>query len=209
MWYNHFSTQCAEGREAMTEAGKMMLIRDEMSERIISAAEEIALEDGTDSLTVRKLLIRLGITNRVFYNRFKNISEVLSAVYTRSAHRVRGCITDKIDPDRDFFEQVNELVSEIILVSYDTRMHMSGFVFESDLNAEDNRNWWVEQIRYLLQYAIERGYVKPVNTEVVGYSIWCFIRGYNADVVARKVPRDEAIEGFRYTFSFLLDGLKA
>ena len=209
MWYNHFSTQCAEGREAMTEAGKMMLIRDEMSERIISAAEEIALEDGTDSLTVRKLLIRLGITNRVFYNRFKNISEVLSAVYTRSAHRVRGCITDKIDPDRDFFEQVNELVSEIILVSYDTRMLMSGFVFESDLNAEDNRNWWVEQIRYLLQYAIERGYVKPVNTEVVGYSIWCFIRGYNADVVARKVPRDEAIEGFRYTFSFLLDGLKA
>lgn len=193
----------------MTEAGKIMLIRDDMSERIITAAEEISLSDGPDTLTVRKLLRRLGITNRVFYNRFKNISEVLAAVYTRSSHRVRGCITDKLDPERDFFEQVNELVSDIILVSYDARMHMSGFVFESDMYGEDNRKWWVEQIKRLLEYAIDRGYIKPVDTEVVGYSIWCFIRGYNADVVARKVPKAEAVEGFRYTFSFLLDGLRA
>ena len=193
----------------MTEAGKIMLIRDDMSERIISAAEEIAVSDGPDTLTVRKLLRRLGITNRVFYNRFKNISEVLSAVYTRSSHRVRGCITDKLDPECDFFDQVNELVSEIILVSYDTRTHMSGFVFESDLYGEDNRKWWVEQIKRLLEYAIAHGYIKPVDTEILGYSIWCFIRGYNADGIARRVPRDEAVEGFKYAFSFLLNGLKA
>jgi hypothetical protein len=133
---------------------------------------------------------------------------VLEVVYKRSVFRIRGCIIEKLDPDKDFFEQVNELVSEIIIVSYDTRMKMSGFFFESDLNGEENRIWWMAEIKKLLEYAMEKGFIKTVDPDKLSYSVWCFIRGYNADVVARKIPKDEAVEGFRYSFSFLLEGLK-
>lgn len=185
-----------------------VLIRDEMSEKIIKAAEELVLSDGIGTLTVRKILKKLGITNRVFYNRFRNIGEVLGIVYRNTVSKVRGCITDKLDSDKDFFEQVYELVEQIVIMSYDTRNRMSGFVFESDLKEEDNLEWWMSEIKRLIDYACENKYIKKVDPDIIGYSVWCFIRGYNADVIARGIPRNEAVRGIKYSFSFFMDGLK-
>ena len=58
----------------------MDLISDEMSRRIIAAAEQIARTSGAESVTVRSILRALGISNRVFYNRFHNAAEVLDIV---------------------------------------------------------------------------------------------------------------------------------
>ena len=44
----------------------MDLISDEMSRRIIAAAEQIARTSGAESVTVRSILRALGISNRVF-----------------------------------------------------------------------------------------------------------------------------------------------
>ena len=60
------------------ESAKSELITDAMSEKIIETAEKIATTDGASTLTVRRILKELGITNRVFYNRFRNIDEVLA-----------------------------------------------------------------------------------------------------------------------------------
>ena len=52
----------------MPEAA-VSLIQDEMSQKIIDAVEEIAMEGGAATLTVRQILRKLDISNRVFYNR--------------------------------------------------------------------------------------------------------------------------------------------
>ena len=56
------------------------LIYDEMSEKIIEAVSHIATTDGVHSVNVRKVLKHLEISNRVFYNRFHNIEEVLNII---------------------------------------------------------------------------------------------------------------------------------
>ena len=53
------------------------LIVDEMSDRIIAVAERMAMTNGAHTVNVRKILLELGITNRVFYNRFRNVEDVL------------------------------------------------------------------------------------------------------------------------------------
>ena len=42
----------------------------------------------------------------------------------------------------------------------------------------------------------------------MSYAIWCFIRGYNADALGRKLPRETAVRNFRYSFGVLLDGMR-
>ena len=61
----------------------------------------------------------------------------------------------------------------------------------------------------LIEFAIGRGYIKPLDTEAMSYAIWCFIRGYNADALGRGMPKDEAVKNFRYSFAILLNGMKA
>ena len=51
--------------------------------------------------------------------------------------------------------------------------------------------------------------LRDVDTEIMSYAIWCFIRGYNADALGRKLPLETAVRNFRYSFGVLLDGMRA
>lgn len=184
------------------------LIVDEMSDKIIETAEKLVTLSGVGSLTVRRILQELKITNRVFYNRFHNVDEVLDVVYNKTAMEIRKSITNELDNGKDFFEHVMDVVVKSLLMSYDTKMQFNQYVFENDSLSESNYEWWTSQIKKLIDYAMEHDYIKQVDSEVLSYSLWCFCRGYNADAVGRKIPKEEAVAKFKYSFGFILEGLK-
>ena len=190
------------------ESSRELLIYDEMSERIIKAAEDMVTESGAHSITVRKILLKLGITNRVFYNRFHNIGEVLEIVYKDTVLKIRESLTLAFDDEKDFFENVIDVVANSLIASYEAKQQFNQYVFESDSASQSNFEWWKSEIKKLIDYAKERNYIKDVDSEIMSYSIWCFCRGYNADAVGRKLPRDEAVNNFKYSFSILLEGMK-
>lgn len=188
--------------------GKRKMISDEMSEKIIETTKNMVISDGANAITVRKILWALGITNRVFYNRFHNINEVLEIVYKSTVLKVRQSITSGIDSGKDFFEHVMDIVVNTLIMSYETKMQFNHYVFENDSLTQSNYEWWMVEIKKLIDYAKEHDYIKDVNSDMLSYSIWCFCRGYNADAVARRLPKEEAVENFKYGFGFLLAGLK-
>jgi hydroxymethylpyrimidine/phosphomethylpyrimidine kinase len=85
-------------------------IQDEMSEKIIETAQRLATENGAERLTVRKILTALSITGRVFYNRFHDVDEVLSIAYRNTAKKIREGISVTLDPNKDLFDQVTDIV---------------------------------------------------------------------------------------------------
>ena len=184
------------------------MICDEMTKHIIEAAEKLAVLQGAGSITVRKILEELGITNRVFYNRFHNITEVLDIVYENMVHKIREGITAKFSPEGDFFEQVTDIVAQTLVMSYEVKMNFNYYVFENDSVSNENYEWWKAEIKRIIEFGISRGYLMELDTEKMSYAIWCFIRGYNADALGRKIPREEAVENFKYSFGVLLDGMK-
>lgn len=184
------------------------LIYDAMSEQIIEATEELTLVEKAHEINVRKILKHLGITNRVFYNRFHNIEEVLDIISERSVLKVRESLRFHFNEEMDFFEQIMDEVEKTLIISYETRMNFAHYVFENDSVTDSNYRWWVDEIKKILTYAIDKGYIKNVDTDMTSYAIWCFIRGFNADAIGRKLSLDEAIKRYRYGFKFILDGLK-
>ena len=179
-----------------------------MSALIIRTAEEIATEKGADKVTVRSILVALGITNRVFYNRFHNIDEVLTIVYENTVLKIRKSLSSGFDPDGDFFSQVIDIVAKTLRLSYENKMRFNQYVFEYDSESDDNFKWWNSEIKKLIEYGKVKGHLKDVDTEIMSYAIWCFIRGYNADAIGRAIPMDEAERNFKYSFGVLLDGMK-
>ena len=193
---------------AKTANDKVGLICDEMSQKIIEAAEDIVTVSGADSLTVRKLLQTLDITNRVFYNRFRNIGDVLKIVYKNTVLKIRQSVVADFSNETDFFERVTEMVIGTLISSYDKKMQFNSYVFENDSLSQSNYEWWTTEIKKLIVHAKAHGYIKDVDEDIMSYSIWCFCRGFNADAVGRKLPREDAVRQFRYSFGILLDGLK-
>lgn len=190
------------------EKERPLMIRDAMSERIIETAERIVTTQGAHHLTVRKILQALGITNRVFYNRFRNIDEVLTVVYRNTVLKIRESISAVLCEKKDFFERVLDIVANSLIMSYDNKMQFNQYVFENDSISQSNFEWWTSEIKKLIDYAKEQGIIKNVDSETMSYSIWCFCRGFNADAVGRNIPREEAVKRFKYSFGILLDGMK-
>ena len=192
------------------ERATMTLIDDEMSKRIIDAAETLVTQHGAHNVTVRSLLQELDITNRVFYNRFHNIREVLEIVYNNTIKKIRNIIDESFEgTDEDaFFEKVTDIVEKSLLMSYDEKMQFNQYVFETDSASVSNYEWWQTQIKRLIDYAKEKKYIKDVDTTIMSYSIWCFCRGFNADAVGRNMPKSEAARYFRYSINVLLDGMR-
>jgi len=186
------------------------LISDEMSEKIIETAERLVTSKGAHNVTVRKILQELGITNRVFYNRFHNIGDVLEIVYRRIILEIRESAVISFEPERDFFEQVILIIEKTLMLSYELKREFYQFVFENDSVLEENFDWWTKEIEKIIDYAKSIGYVKKdINSKIMSYSIWCFVKGFNADAVARNLPKEEAAEYFRYSMGFLIEGMKA
>lgn len=185
------------------------LISDEMSETIIETAANLAFESGAEAVNVRRILQELGITNRVFYNRFHNVEDVLKIVYERLTLQIRKSIVAQFDEEGDFFEQVITIVTNTLEMSYRVKMKMNDYIFNSDSVYGDNYAWWKNEIVKLIEFGKSKGYLKDLNSDIMSYAVWCFIRGYNADAVGREVPSDKAIGDFKYAFGILLDGMRA
>jgi len=184
------------------------LIRDEVSEQILASARKLATEQGKDGFTVRDILKDLNITNRVFYNRFHNINEVLNLLYTEMAHKVRESLALSFDEDTDFFEQVTAIATQTLVLSYDTKKNFSQFVFESDSSSEVNFQWWDGEIKKLIRYGKSNRFIRAeLDEESISYCIWCFIRGFNADAMERGISKENAISRFRYGFGLFLKGM--
>jgi AcrR family transcriptional regulator len=184
-------------------------ISDEMSQAIVATVEQIALSEGTERINVRTVLRALNITNRVFYNRFSNIDEVLAIVYENTVLKIRESIIAKFDPEGDFFAQVIDIVANTLMMSYENKMHLHQYIFASDSLSDQNFRWWNNEIRRLIAFGKQRGYLKDVDEEATSYAVWCFIRGYNADALGRGIPKEIAVRDFRYSFGILLDGMRA
>lgn len=182
------------------------LIKDEMSDRIVEVAERIVMDLG--EVTVRDILRELNITNRVFYNRFHNIEEVLEVVYSNTIVKVREGLLSEYDGIQDFLDYVVDSVSETLIASYDIKKKFNQYIFEYDSLSKINYEWYMGRIRSLFAYAKANELIRSdIDSEALGYAIWCFCRGYNADAVMR-MPKDEAVKNFKYSFRILLDGLR-
>jgi len=198
-----FSTQCAELGEIMD------LIKDEISDKIVEAVRILSKDKNVGKITVRDVLKYLNITNRVFYNRFHNMEEVNEVLYKKSVEKLRQSLSIPWDEEADFGQNILNMVVGTLKMSYESRKNMSEFILEADVTSDSNYEWWNEQIRSLIIKGKSVGYLRDdLDDNYISYSIWCFIRGFNLDAIARNIPLDEAEKAFRYSFGCFLKGLR-
>lgn len=184
------------------------LIKDSISEEILNTVERMAMDGGTKDINVRRVITALGVTNRVFYNRFHNIEEVLEAVYQRAASGMHGSFNSQKDIETDFFGYVTDVIINVLINTYDIKQRFSQYMFEFDSYSQANCSWWMNKIKEVVDFGKKTGQVKDVDSEMLSYSLWCFLRGFNADAVNRGLPKEEAITKLTFGLNCIFDGIR-
>ena len=184
------------------------LIYDEVSEQIIDVTSGMVINEGAKNVTVRKIITSMGVTNRVFYNRYRNVDEVLHIIYKRMVIKMHDSLESEFDLRTDFFNYVIDVAVKVLVKTYEVKNQFSHYMFEFDSSTDTNRLWWTEKIKEIINIAKETGQLKDVDSEMLSYTVWCFFRGYNADVVKRQMSINEAVERFKFGLSCLFDGVR-
>lgn len=187
---------------------KGIQLRDEISEKIIEYATHIAHEDGIGGISVKRIITDLGYTNRVFYNRFKNIDELLKAIYDNIVFEMRKCIEVEYDPSSDYYEFLLDIATSVLKKTFENKLHFSQYMFEFDTYNAENRNWWIAKMKRIIDYGIEHKLIRQIDPTQICYSVWCFCRGYNASTIGSDLTIDEIISSFRLGFGCFIEGLK-
>ena len=182
-------------------------ICDQVCEKIIITTEKLAMESGAKNVTVRKVLKELGVSNRVFYNRFHNIDEVLQIIYKRTVMKMRVSLVSDYNAETDFCAYVKDLCSKVLVMTYDLKKQFSQYMFEFDSATEENRRWWMDKIKEIIEVGKKTNQVNDVNSEMLSYTVWCFIRGYCADAIKRGLLKDDAKAGLVFGLDCLLKGI--
>ena len=182
-------------------------IQDALSEKIVQIVARLAAEEGAHKVTAKKVINELGTANRVFYNRFANIDEVLQIVYRNAVVEMRENIKPEFHDKESFLKFCIDTAVSVLMQTYDVKMQFRCYVFEHDSLTEENRLWWADKIRKYYLIALEQGYAKAVDIDALCYAIWCFCRGYYADALSRQLPKEEAVRYFAFGFNCLLNGV--
>jgi hypothetical protein len=149
----------------------------------------MAMTNGAHTVNVRKILLELGITNRVFYNRFRNVDDVLGIVYQKVSEKIRASASWESNSQEEFFERVTDMVANTLISSYDLKKQFNHYMFENDSRSQSNYKWWMSTIKQMFAYAKEKRYIRTdADVDVLSYSTKEFgfnqaIRTLNPDYV--------------------------
>ena len=201
------SNHMTENKSDLKKNQKKDLIRDNLSEQIVAVAGDLAKEHGAKNVTVRSILQKIGISNRVFYNRFHNINEVLELVHDAAVLKMRESLRSEIDITKDFFGYIEDIAVKTLINTYDVKKQFSQYMFEYDSKTEANHRWWTKKVEEIIEIGKATNQLKEVDSEALSYAVWCFFRGYNADAVNRRLPKSIAIKDFLTGLQFLFYGI--
>lgn len=186
----------------------MELIQDHLSDKIIDVARQLAQTKKIEKITVRDILKTMNLSNRVFYNRFHNIDEVLTILYQETIQKVRESVFVDYDSNLDFKSNILNIATNTLILTYESRFNMSQFIFETDSGKNDNFSWWNTEIKKLIEKGKSMNLLKnDLDDEAISYAIWCFIRGFNTDALTRKLPLEKAKQLFQIGFGTFYEGL--
>ncbi len=182
-------------------------LQDDISKKIIDTVTKMVYDGGAANINVQTVLKKLKITNRVFYNRFKNIDEVLLSVSQNLVHKMRQCMLRPYNEKENYHKYLVSLATDVLVKTYEIKKDFSDYMFNNDIVNESNKIWWIDHMIPAIEYGVKNGFLKPMNTRKMAYAIWCFCRGFNVDAIKSRLELNEALKTFTMAFTFLIDGM--
>lgn len=183
-------------------------LEDETAKEIIRTATEIAQKEGIEQLSVKRILSEMGVSNRVFYNRFRNIDDIIQILYNELVEEIRSCIKLEQQEDQTYYDYLLDLAVGVVTKIYHNNLHFRRHLLSYQASKENNRNWWLNRIQTILKDGMNQGLLKPMKEDAVSYGVWCFCLGFHKEAIGENLSGKQAVAAFRESFALLIEGMK-
>lgn len=187
--------------------------RSELYEMVLSAAREIAEQEGLGGLTVRRIATQIGYSGGTLYNLFENLDDLVVHLNARtldSLYEELAGATLEEDP-----EAAVRALTECYVRFTREHPRLWNLLFEHRLpNGTDPPDWYYEKIeraRGLLERALAPLFGPGRETERLHSArvLWSSLHGICSLETAGKLVKTESVEAMSESLiSYYLAGLR-
>lgn len=178
---------------------------------IIDKALDIALSEGFEALSVRKLAEKMKYSTGIIYYHFKDKDEIIGAIQSRQTAYLRDKISKAVSPEKSFPENIRGAFHEAFLLAVNEprkyNLVASSLQSSRPDGAPPQKSGLLAMLTNLMKTAAERGELAVTDTESAAFAVWSSFLGFHLKISQLELPLEEAEKLFDAQVNIILHGL--
>lgn len=180
-------------------------------ESILDAALAIAVSEGFEALSVRKLAQSMKYSTGVIYYHFKDKGEIIAAIQQRQSDYLRDKISQAVSPEKSFAENLRDAFYEAFLLAVNEpkKYNLVALSLQSAHlgNLPPPKSGLHGMLASMMQAAVNRGEITVSDVESTAFAVWSSFLGFHIKISQMGLSADEAEKLFDAQVTMILYGL--
>lgn len=180
----------------------------QLKEEILDTALAIALEEGFDALSIRKISTQMGYSTGIIYYHYQDKQEIIDAIQEREGEFLRSTITAATDPAASIAQNLYAVFHAIMEIAVEQRMRYNLVVSHRHRHGEKERHGMLRMLHSILETAVQGGQADIADIDRAAYAIWSSFLGFHLTLSQQAdIQMEEANRLFDVQFRIIMKGI--
>lgn len=182
---------------------------EEIRQTIIDTAVQIALEQGFESISIRKITNRLGYSAGSVYYYFKDKDEIIEAIHKEADMHITNMINDVFDITKGVEYNLRSVFYKIMDFALLESEKYNLIIFDKYLKRRESIDHWVGMLEQSIQASISLGELRELDCRLTAYNIWSSFWGLIVIVnTSKSIDKADAEKLFNNHLEIIMNGIK-
>lgn len=180
-----------------------------IKEDILDVALDLAISDGFEALSMRKISKKMKYTTGVIYYYFKDKQEIVDEIQKRQSDEIRKIIREKVCAEKGFEFNLKEVFHNMMLIALNEPMKYNLVTLYRHKRGASIDYSYLDVLKKFLELGVKNGELIVADIDYTAFSIWSSFIGFNLNISQlEKISIEEANILFDVHVNIIMDGIR-
>ncbi len=181
-----------------------------IKEDILDVALDLAISDGFEALSMRKISKKMKYTTGVIYYYFKDKQEIVDEIQKRQSDEIRKIIREKVCAEKGFEFNLREVFHNMMLIALNEPMKYNLVTLYRHKRGASIDYSYLDVLKKFLELGVKNGELIVADIDYTAFSIWSSFIGFNLNISQlEKISIEEANILFDVHVNIIMDGIRS
>jgi len=182
---------------------------EETRQAILETAIKISMEQGFDSLSIRKITNALGYSSGIIYYYFKDKQEIIDTIHFESNLLMNANIQKIFNKERGFEYNTRIVFHMIMDLALDQPEKYNLIVLDKYSKRGESIDKWISIIEQSILAGITSGELRQMDSKMVAFNVWSAFIGLMIMLSGNKdITKVYAEKVFNNHLEIIMKGIK-
>ncbi|MBS5787360.1 MAG: TetR/AcrR family transcriptional regulator [Clostridioides difficile] len=180
-----------------------------IKEDILDVALDLAISDGFEALSMRKISKKMKYTTGVIYYYFKDKQEIVDEIQKRQSDEIKKIIREKVCDEKGFEFNLREVFHNMMLIALNEPMKYNLVTLYRHKRGASIDYSYLDVLKKFLKLGVKNGELIVADIDYTAFAIWSSFIGFNLNISQlEKISIEEANILFDVHVNIIMKGIR-